>query len=218
MNSVIVLEALDGVGKSTVAKIVAQKLNAVVYKPSGKIKFATNKAIEIPYGSEERSDAFRKILTMISYEIREISDSYTVIVDRFYASWASVEAGIGNLRISNLSIEDWPVDLINPTLSIHLRVDEEERLRRIGARDFQNQRELKLSNDQCYRFRVLRGLTRLTDCDVDNTFRTPEETAKMITQIYWEKQGFEISQSRFTRIDKSQNLDYFQNYSSKLVI
>ena len=192
MNSVIVLEALDGVGKSTVAKIVAQKLDAVVYKPSGKIKFAKNKAIELPYGSEERSDAIRNTLTMMSDEIKEISESYTVIVDRFYASWASAEAGSGNMKIRNLSIEDWPRDLIKPKLSVHLRVDEEERMRRIGTRDFQNQREIKLGNDHAYRYRVLRGLTRLTDCDVDNTFRSPEETAAMVAQLYKEKQGVQI--------------------------
>ena len=192
MNSVIVLEALDGVGKSTVAKIVAQKLGAVVYKPSGKIKFATNKAIELPYGSEERSDAIRNTLTMMSDEIKEISESYTVIVDRFYASWASAEAGSGNMKIRNLSIEDWPRDLIKPKLSVHLRVDEEERMRRIGTRDFQNQREIKLGTDHAYRYRVLRGLTRLTDCDVDNTFRSPEETAAMVAQLYKEKQGVQI--------------------------
>lgn len=192
MNSVIVLEALDGVGKSTVAKIVAQKLDAVVYKPSGKIKFATNKAIELPYGSEERSDAIRNTLTMMSDEIKEISESYTVIVDRFYASWASAEVGAGNMKIRNLSIEDWPRDLIKPKLSVHLRVDEEERMRRIGTRDFQNQREIKLGNDHAYRYRVLRGLTRLTDCDVDNTFRSPEETAAMVAQLYKEKQGVQI--------------------------
>ena len=44
MKSIIVLEALDGVGKSTVAKLVAKKLNAVVYRPSGRIKHATNEA------------------------------------------------------------------------------------------------------------------------------------------------------------------------------
>jgi thymidylate kinase len=192
MNSVIVLEALDGVGKSTVAKIVAQKLDAVVYKPSGKIKFATNKAIELPYGSEERSDAIRNTLTMMSDEIKEISESYTVIVDRFYASWASAEVGAGNMKIRNLSIEDWPRDLIKPKLSVHLRVDEEERMRRIGTRDFQNQREIKLGNDHAYRYRVLRGLARLTDCDVDNTFRSPEETAAMVAQLYKEKQGVQI--------------------------
>ena len=192
MNSVIVLEALDGVGKSTVAKILAQKLDAVVYKPSGKIKFATNKAIELPYGSEERSDAIRNTLTMMSDEIKEISKSYTVIVDRFYASWASAEVGAGNMKIRNLSIEDWPRDLIKPKLSVHLRVDEEERMRRIGTRDFQNQREIKLGTDHAYRYRVLRGLTRLTDCDVDNTFRSPEETAAMIAQLYKEKKGVQI--------------------------
>ena len=72
-------------------------------------------------------------------------------------------------------MENWPRDLIKPDLSVHLRVDEEERLRRIGTRDFQNQREIKLGNDESYRFRVLRGLTKLTDCDVDNTFRSPKK-------------------------------------------
>ena len=114
---------------------------------------------------------------MMSKEIKEVAQSYPVILDRFYASWASAEAGAGNLRITDLSIDNWPQDLVKPDLSVHLRVDEEERLRRIGKRDFQNQREIKLGNDESYRFRVLRGLTRLTDHDVDNTFRSPEETA-----------------------------------------
>ena len=107
-----------------------------------------------------------------------------VVLDRFYASWASAEAGAGNLRITDLSIDSWPRDLIKPDLSIHLRVDEEERLKRIGKRDYQNQREIKLGNDHSYRFRVIRGLTRLTDCDVDNTFRSPEETAAAIIELY----------------------------------
>ena len=184
MKSIIVLEALDGVGKSTVAKLVAKKLNAVVYRPSGRIKHATNEAIKLPYGSQERSGAIRNTLTMMSKEIKEVAQAYPVILDRFYASWASAEAGAGNLKITDLSMENWPRDLIKPDLSVHLRVDEEERLRRIGTRDFQNQREIKLGNDESYRFRVLRGLTKLTDCDVDNTFRSPEETAAAIVEKF----------------------------------
>ena len=94
MKSVIVLEALDGVGKSTVAKLVAKKINAVVYRPSGRIKHATNEAIKLPYGSEERSGAIRNTLTMMSKEIKEVAQTYPVILDRFYASWASAEAGV----------------------------------------------------------------------------------------------------------------------------
>ena len=86
-------------------------------------------------------------------------------------------------------MDAWPRDLIKPDLNIHLRVDEEERLRRIGKRDFQNQREIKLGNDESYRFRVLRGLTKLTDCDVDNTFRSPEETAAAIVEKYHSKKN-----------------------------
>ena len=121
---------------------------------------------------------------MMSKEIKQVAQAYPVILDRFYASWASAEAGAGNLRIKDLSIDNWPRDLIKPDLSVHLRVDEEERLRRIGTRDFQNQREIKLGNDKSYRFRVLRGLTKLTDCDVDNTFRSPEETAAAIVEKF----------------------------------
>lgn len=184
MKSVIVLEALDGVGKSTIAKLVAKKLNAVVYRPSGRINHSMNEATKLPYGSRERSVAIRKTLTMMSKEIKVVAQTYTVVLDRFYASWASAEAGVGNLRITDLSIDSWPRDLIKPDLNIHLRVDEEERLRRIGTRKSQNQREIKLGNDESYRFRVLRGLTRLTDYDVDNTFRTPEETASAIIDKY----------------------------------
>ena len=184
MKSIIVLEALDGVGKSTVAKLVAKKLDAVLYRPSGRIKHATNEAIRLPYGSEERSSAIRHALTMMSKEIKEVAQSYPVILDRFYASWASAEAGAGNLRITELSIDNWPQDLVKPNLNVHLRVDEDERLRRISARNFQNQREIKLRDDESYRFRVLRGLTRLTDYDVDNTFRSPEETAAAIVERY----------------------------------
>ena len=187
MNSVIVLEALDGVGKSTVAKIVARKINARLYRPSTSVNLATEQAITLPYGSNERSEAIRQTLTLMSKEIENMARYNTVIIDRFYASWASAEAGVGNFKIATLSMQDWPKDLIKPDLSVHLRVDEEERLRRIGTRDFQNQRELKLGNDHAYRFRVLRGLTRLTDSDVDNTFRTPEETASMIISMYQTK-------------------------------
>ena len=70
MKSVIALEALDGVGKSTIAKLVARRLNGVVYRPSGKIAHEINSASELPYGSQERNDAYRKSLTMMSREIR----------------------------------------------------------------------------------------------------------------------------------------------------
>ena len=187
MNAIIALEALDGVGKSTVAKFVARKLNAVVYRPSSAIDWATKQATSLPYGSSERSGAIREIITSMSKEIKFLAISNTVIVDRFYASWASDEVGNGNFRITDLSIYDWPRDLIKPKLSVHLRVDEDERIRRIGTRDYQNPREIKLGNDHSYRHRVLRGLTRLTDCDVDNTFRSPEETATLISEMYHEK-------------------------------
>ena len=102
---------------------------------------ATEQAITLPYGSNERSEAIRQTLTLMSKEIEDLARYNTVIIDRFYASWASAEAGVGNFKIATLSMQDWPKDLIKPDLSVHLRVDEEERLRRIGTRDFQNQRE-----------------------------------------------------------------------------
>ena len=96
MNSVIVLEALDGVGKSTVAKIVARKINARLYRPSTSVNLATEQAITLPYGSNERSEAIRQTLTLMSKEIENLARYNTVIIDRFYASWASAEAGVGN--------------------------------------------------------------------------------------------------------------------------
>ena len=85
-------------------------------------------------------------------------------------------------------MENWPRDLIKPDLSVHLRVDEEEDYD-ASVHDFQNQREIKLGNDESYRFRVLRGLTKLTDCDVDNTFRSPEETAAAIVEEFHSKRN-----------------------------
>jgi len=184
MNSVIVLEALDGVGKTTVAKILARKMNAVLYRPSVKIIQFVNESVKLPYGSPVRSENIRKSLEMMSNEIKEITKYSTVVIDRFYASWASAEAGDGNLRMAGLSIDNWPRNLIKPNLSIHLRVDEDVRLARIGSRAHQNDREIRLGNDQTYRHRVLRSLTRLTNYDVDNTFRTPDETASRILQIF----------------------------------
>ena len=184
MNSVIVLEALDGVGKTTVAKILARKMNAVLYRPSEKIIQFVNESVKLPYGSPVRSENIRESLEMMSNEIKEITKYSTVVIDRFYASWASAEAGDGNLRMADLSIDNWPRNLIKPNLSIHLRVDEDVRLARIGSRAHQNDREIRLGNDQTYRHRVLRSLTRLTNYDVDNTFRTPDETASRILQIF----------------------------------
>ncbi len=184
MNSVIVLEALDGVGKTTVAKILARKMNAVLYRPSVKIIQFVNESVKLPYGSPVRSENIRKSLEMMSNEIKEITKFSTVVIDRFYASWASAEAGDGNLRLADLSIDNWPRNLIKPNLSIHLRVDEDVRLARIGSRAHQNDREIRLGNDPTYRHRVLRYLTRLTNYSVDNTFRTPDEAASRILQIF----------------------------------
>ena len=159
-------------------------MNAVLYRPSEKIIQFVNESVKLPYGSPVRSENIRESLEMMSNEIKEITKYSTVVIDRFYASWASAEAGDGNLRMADLSIDNWPRNLIKPNLSIHLRVDEDVRLARIGSRAHQNDREIRLGNDQTYRHRVLRSLTRLTNYDVDNTFRTPDETASRILQIF----------------------------------
>ena len=54
MKSVIALEALDGVGKSTIAKLVARRLNGVVYRPSGKIAHQINAALNYHMALKKR--------------------------------------------------------------------------------------------------------------------------------------------------------------------
>ena len=183
-SGVIVLEALDGVGKSTAAKSVADMLGGVVYNSSHEIKRLRLIATKMKHGSIERTEAFYTILESMSNEIHSISQHQIVIVDRFYASWASDECGLGRLKLGHLSRNSWPSHLLKPDLCVHLRADEPERISRMNGRSSQNSREIKLADDDFYRQRVLRAIGILSDVEINNTYIGPEHVSAQIARIW----------------------------------
>lgn len=200
-SGVIILEALDGVGKSTAANTVAQMIGGVVYDSSFEVKRLRRIASSMEHGCIERTNAFYQILMMMSEEISAQSKNEIVIVDRFYASWASDECGIGRLKLSDLSGTGWPIELLKPDLRIHLRAEESERISRMNGRSTQNSREIKLADDDVYRRRVIRSISILSDVEIDNTHIGPDQVAAQIVLIWNNK--INMRHSRLNRFESS---------------
>ncbi|XP_076269363.1 UMP-CMP kinase 2, mitochondrial-like isoform X2 [Rhynchophorus ferrugineus] len=156
-HPLIVLEGLDGCGKTSMGKVLAKKLHIVKHTtPPESIKhlrsyFDDNLMVRSAYYSLGNYIA--------ALEIASILRDSPVIMDRFWHSTIAFAIGqgirdkSGTLAMPNKSdlIYKWPDDLLMPDKVLLLLVSEEERIRRQSSRENVTQQELLLKNDLSFR-------------------------------------------------------------------
>jgi thymidylate kinase len=140
----IVIEGLDGIGKSTTVIALSNKLNAKIIQTPPKIM--------IPYRSfftNTNDIGLRKTYYKLGNYIsgnhieEAINNGYNVVVDRYYASTIAYILGQSTKDLSEISDElyRWPEGMYKPDYMILLVMDEKDRIERLNNRDTQQTNE-----------------------------------------------------------------------------
>jgi thymidylate kinase len=178
----IVFEGLDGVGKSTVVQGVISALSATLMRtPSPLLKEARRRCSDLP--PEVGEALFDLGNMMASAEMREMEER-TVVCDRYLVSTAarriaSEHADSPGL-IRGLSSWTWPEHLCQPTLSVHLCLQEDERKQRVRHRGEMTADEERLEVDSRYRAALLMAYSELCDITIDLTGLDEEQAVAWV--------------------------------------
>lgn len=191
-HPLVVLEGLDGCGKSHTSKLVSQKLNASLRStPPPSIT-----------SLRPKFDAHDSLLRRAYYalgnyvaadEIKQVLQKQPVVLDRF---WHSTSAyGMANELIKNADLklpdEDndiyfWPRDLMKPDLVIFLTLSESVRLQRLSKRKSFTVEEDELKNNKQFRDllnTIFKNFKKPELLFVDNSQKTVHESSDDIVNI-----------------------------------
>jgi thymidylate kinase len=177
---ILALEGLDGSGKTTVGRVVAQSLGA---------NFVTGvpASLGIPsdtfFANFDRDSRYLFYLAAAAVIAEEYSqDPHLAVVDRFVAGAHALHVGVPGavgLHLQSLTLPP-------PDLSIYLEVHEEERTRRLRCRKRNlDPFELKLSVDSCFRNRVADAMKQYPNTVVlDTTKLDVDEVSAQAAEIW----------------------------------
>lgn len=167
----IVLEGLDGSGKSTAAKAIARRLGAVcIHTPPGPFN-AIRSDIDFNADLETRFFFYLSSVGFASSMAQKLLQQGDVVCDRYLASTVAYHAVMG----VSLARQIRPETFLRPDISIFLSVsDEAERRRRIALRGHRTAAD-GLTDDDSFRDRLLREFSEFEMEVVETTGRSPDE-------------------------------------------
>ena len=190
----IVVEGADGSGKSTVAKLLAKKLNAVFLEtPDEKLRAVRKEIDDFYKGRALASHLFyASAVAYASERARELLEGgESVVVVRY---WASTAAYDGVVRDSGMDDSAWIGKILPPHFTCFLQVSAEVRRKRMGVRGETNETdEQSLKDHELLESRYLKVLSehgkhagRVLPVFND---ATPEDCAACILQEMREHSG-----------------------------
>ena len=171
LHPVIVLEGLDGTGKSTQIALLVKKLNAH--------HISTSTLDSVPKTIQQRREAYMNVNHSASNEIAKVRKQRPIVVDRYLAS--TLSSHFAHFPFYPFSIENWEsaygnAGLVVPSLVINIELDEEVRGRRLAARDEPlDDYEKRLVTEESFRSCMKAWLRVMSTYTIDATAMTVEE-------------------------------------------
>lgn len=177
---IVAVEGLDGTGKSTTARLLAQRLHAILVRNPPESLAAERVFADARPEPERRAWYVRANRVAAEEATRHRREGRAVLMDRCAASTIAFGAA---QRGCVARPEDWPRDVPRPDLIVLLDVPEEVRVARITSRrSLLTPEEVRLRDDHDFRGRVLAGYRALGAVAV-HAVGTPDEVVAEILKL-----------------------------------
>lgn len=181
MARFIVIESLDGVGKTTLVRNLAAALGATAMSIPGPAVKPLREQIQAALGDTRIAHAlfYLAVVAAEGGKARAAVDAgRSVVMDRFLASTLAYARARG--------IDTAPFDALIPALprpdvSVLLTLDEDERVRRLGARGEMSTADIQ-SLDPAFRGVVMAELRARCDLEVDVTGADEEKAVRRVIE------------------------------------
>ena len=173
-NRLIVIEGLDGTGKSTLISSLCKQLDATLISTPPEMfdsRISEGELREFFDATEQsRRREYYRSANFLASELALIAlEKSHVIMDRYWPSTAAFSA----MDESNPEWEElgtFPKGFVRPDTIILLTVSEEERENRLKNRgELRTDEEIRLSSQKENRRRVLEGLRAFSPIEIDTT-------------------------------------------------
>ncbi|SFB60887.1 AAA family ATPase [Azotobacter beijerinckii] len=178
MARFIVIESLDGVGKTTLVRNLAAALGGVAMSMPGPALKPLREQIHAALGDARIAHAlfYLALAAAEGGKARAAADAgRTVVMDRFLASAIAYARARGVAADFDALLPALP----RPDVSVLLTLDEDERVRRLGARGEMSVADTQ-SLDPVFRGVVMAELGARCDLQVDVTGADEEEAVRRV--------------------------------------
>ncbi|XP_028393221.1 UMP-CMP kinase 2, mitochondrial-like [Dendronephthya gigantea] len=183
-NPFIVVEGLDGVGKSTLVQNLAKRISAEIFHTPPEI--IGNYREAMVKQCQPVCRAFYSLGNyLIAEDIKDLLTTKPVVLDRYWHSSASyaiaLEGKCGseeNIPAKGHTIYQWPRDLLKPSAVIFLDLNESERAQRMNKRgEEETKEELQLRFCQFLRKRLVQAYKNMENpnCIIIDASKSREE-------------------------------------------
>lgn len=187
-HPLILIEGLDGVGKSTLIRALATRLGATVISsppnmpdpsdPSRDLRLRMDKAEK-----GARREYYRASNFHASLLIEEARRHQPVILDRYWpstASFAMLDDDIPDWE----PLGAWPLGLVEPDVMVVLTVNEAKRRARMEDRGLPvTEEEEMLAEGSAERAKVLAALLHFEPIEIDTSKLSPQEVLDEV--MFW---------------------------------
>ncbi len=187
-HPVVLIEGLDGVGKSTLVRALATHLGATVIAspPNMPDPGDPSRDLRLRMDSVEkgaRREYYRASNFHASLLIEQARRHQPVILDRYWpstASFAMLDEDIPDWE----PLGAWPLGLVEPDVMVVLTVSEAKRRERMEDRGLQvTEEEEKLAEGSAERAMVLGALLHFEPIQIDTSNLTPQEVLDEV--MFW---------------------------------
>ncbi|XP_057314991.1 UMP-CMP kinase 2, mitochondrial-like isoform X2 [Hydractinia symbiolongicarpus] len=179
-NPFIVVEGLDGTGKSTITQNLCEHFNVCkVVTPPDSIRHIRKKFDHLPELCRRAYYSFSNY--MAAKEVLDVIRTRPVVMDRYwhsttaYAIAKEVAVGIEHhLPDEGDSLYAWPEDLLRPSAVLFLTTPEKHRDVRVNEREDVTAEEKEISENERLRMRIMKvyqrfGNTKWVEVDTSGT-------------------------------------------------
>lgn len=176
----VVIEGMDGVGKTTITKLIAEQLNGTNYKtPPSELN-----SIRDNIDNSNKHTKFFYYLSTTYYasdNIRSIIKSgKSVVCDRYYqTTFSAYDDEVVNLVNSEQIIDK----LYKPDFCFLLTISEKERLKRLKKRDYLSKDDIESIDNKVLREEQMFKYHQMGMIKIDTTKKTEGDIVNKIFRI-----------------------------------